>query len=126
LLPGLCEFLSDQDPFADDHRNSEAEEENEDNDGFHGLSIVSAFKPGSEKHDADTAPEREDGGHPDAHEKAVVVIDEEPKRHARDEAEKCANQEWVVDFVKHRQWVLMKAMDARRRRFTAGNPASRH
>jgi hypothetical protein len=50
---------------------------------------------------ADPDPQTEDARNPDAHEETVFVADEKPQRDAGEEADECADEKRVVDFVKH-------------------------
>lgn len=46
-------------------------------------------------------PQAENAWHPDSHEKSIVVADEKPESDTPDKADKSADEEWVVYFVKH-------------------------
>jgi hypothetical protein len=53
-------------------------------------------------HNADSDPKAEDTGHPDANEEAIFVTYEKPQGDAGEEADKCPDEERVVNFVKHK------------------------
>lgn len=67
----------------------------------HDLRSLSDFDARGENDHPHTHPQAENAGHPDAYENAVFVAYQEPKRHACHEADKSADEEGVVNFVKH-------------------------
>ena len=46
-------------------------------------------------------PKAEDARHPDSNEEPVFMADEEPEGNARQKADECSDEKWVVDFMKH-------------------------
>jgi hypothetical protein len=57
-----------------------------------------------QKGDPDADPQREDAGHPETDENAVVFVDEKPERNAGGKTGARGEKERMIDFVKHDDW----------------------
>ena len=69
---------------------------------FHVLAVLPRCDAHRENDHAYSHPKTENARYPQADEEAVFVTLQKPQRDAGEEADKCPDQEGVIDFVKHK------------------------